>query len=115
MLHEHDETTLAVAVDNFSRDRNPNREIRCWEVIARIYAEELAERPSADATERALLFRAVFACSFSTRPEDILSSQPQLKGFPGLARIIQRCDKRLAGCSGKLHHKYRSSSRESLG
>ena len=64
ILAEHDRTTLEQAIENFRRDTHPEPEIRLWERIARVYREELGDRPSAKNAERRLLFTALLGCSF---------------------------------------------------
>jgi hypothetical protein len=91
VLAEHDRTSFDHALTNFKRDSNPEREIRLWELISRVYAAELRARPAAEADERALIYSAVLLCSFgvSDAAAAIVSS-PDLQRLPGLASVISR-------------------------
>lgn len=88
ILKEHEATPLVTTLDNFRLDRDPNKEIQVWEYIAWVYQLELAARPNADATERALVYKAIFACSFSPKMNDVLSIVPAAKGLKNLDRLV---------------------------
>ena len=91
ILAEHDRTTLEQAVENFRRDAHPEGEIRLWERIAVVYRDELSERPSANAAERALIFRTLFACSFgATDVGSATAIDPQVAGLTNADRVIGR-------------------------
>ena len=90
VLAEHDRTSLEQALANFRRDRTPEGEIRRWELMARVYAEELEARPGAEEAERKHLFGAVFACSFMPTVENVLSMIPGAKSLPDLERVVDR-------------------------
>jgi hypothetical protein len=90
ILWEHDHTSLEEAADNFRRDRNPEAEIQLWEHVAHVYQAEVEDRPLADARERKLLFRALFALTFSGKVEDVIAMQPQVKALADLPRVIDR-------------------------
>ena len=90
VLVEHETTSLDEALTNFRRDRTPEREIQVWEQIARTYGDELADRPVADATERRLLYKTIFACSFYGTKEEVLEAVPDASSLPDLGRVIER-------------------------
>jgi hypothetical protein len=91
ILAEQDRTSLEQAVENFGRDAHPEPEIRLWERIARVYQEELRERPGADQTERRLLFAAVLTCSFgASDATDAIAIDEKLARLPDLARVVTR-------------------------
>lgn len=90
VLAEHDPSTLERAIDNFSCDMHPEQEIRLWETMAKVYADELKDHPDAGPRERALIYRTIFSCPYSTRIEDVISYEPALKSFPRLAEVIRR-------------------------
>lgn len=83
--------TLQQALDSFRRDRDPEEEIRTWELMAKIYASELAERPGADAQEQKLLFEAILGSTFSPYLGDVLSNCPRAKRLRDLDRVVRRC------------------------
>ncbi len=90
ILREHTPPSLEVALEDFRRDVAPDREVAIWERVAQVYAEELEDRPEADAQERGLLYRVLLMCSMSGRAEDVVSSVPGAKALPGLDRVIAR-------------------------
>lgn len=56
VLAEVEMTTLEEAVDNFSRDAHPEREVEIWERIAGLYKEETDKKPGMTLSERRKLF-----------------------------------------------------------
>jgi hypothetical protein len=91
ILAEHDTTTLEKAIENFRRDAHPEPEIRLWERIAAVYAEELRDRFSAAAAERRLLFSAVLLCSFGAPDVSaLITLDRELRDLPDLDRVIRR-------------------------
>ena len=62
LLGDHDPSSLEEAVEGFKKDQDPEREILVWEQIARIYTDELAERPEASTDARDLLYDVVLRC-----------------------------------------------------
>ncbi|MEO8425064.1 MAG: hypothetical protein ABI595_14290 [Actinomycetota bacterium] len=90
ILAEHETTSLQHALANFGRDRTPEREIRIWERIARVYEAEVRARPQVNEVERKLLYRVIFACSFDAGMENVLSMVPAAKSLPELDRVVER-------------------------
>lgn len=81
------ETTL----DNFSRDLDPEPEIRIWERIADVFEAELEARGFVEADERALLFLAVLGCTNTEpRAEALRTTYPQLSELRGLEQVVTR-------------------------
>jgi hypothetical protein len=62
--------------------------------------EELAQRPGADATERRLLYRAIFACSFAGSLQAVLQMEPDVRSLPNLASVIDRW----SACAHRLRY-----------
>jgi len=91
ILAEHDKTSIEQTLANFRRDFHPEREIQLWERMARTYSWELADRPGADADERRLLYKTIFACSFyGSNKEAVLGMVPAAASLPHLDRVFER-------------------------
>lgn len=90
MLVEVDDTPLDETLDNYRRDVHPEREIRVYERIARVFQQEVTDRPNAEHAERMLLYRVLLCCSFSPDVDDVLGMLPDAKGLSNLARVVQR-------------------------
>jgi hypothetical protein len=100
-LQEHDPSPLETWYENMRRDRHPEAEIQTWEEIVDVYLAELADRPSAPAEERHLLYGALVSASMLT--EDIcesgkvLSMYPKAKSLPHLELVVYRFRERRFG------------------
>ena len=91
VLREHDHTTDEEAIANFRRDAHPEPEIRLMERIARVYQDELQDRPPTDQRERRLLFKALLECSFGLPDvEALVSCDRELEDLPNLQRVVTR-------------------------
>ena len=90
ILRDLVDTSLDEMVQDFSRDQNPEKEIRVFEKIAAIFEQELIDRPNAKKPERQLLFRSLLACSYSANLHDVLSTAPAVKGLKDLERVVKR-------------------------
>jgi predicted nucleic acid-binding protein len=77
-------------VFGFQQDESPEPEIAVWERIASVYVLELRERPNANFSERQLLFKVIRNCSMTSNLDEILSTAPEAKGLPNLARVESR-------------------------
>jgi len=89
-LREHDHHPLDIWFHNFSRDQNPDKEIRMYEVTVAVYRKELSLRPGANPQERALVYDALMACmTIGNDIGNIISAKPQLKSLRHLDRIVR--------------------------
>lgn len=91
IVGENDPTSLEEAIDNFSRDRNPDAEIAIWEHIAEVWSSEVAARGISDPSHARLLYLGVVGCSLvGPSPEALLAWNPGLKAVPDLAGLTAR-------------------------
>lgn len=90
-LGDLDRSSLETTLEDFSRDRNPDNEIRIWERIAAVVEAELAARGFVEADERVLIFKAVLGCS-NTEPrvEVLLTAYPRLNALRDLEQVVER-------------------------
>lgn len=90
-LGDLDSTSVELALDNFSRDGDPEPELRIWERIADVVEAELDARGVVEADERALIFLAVLGCTNTeARAEVLRTTYPQLRELRGLEQVVRR-------------------------
>jgi hypothetical protein len=93
-LHEHDPSPVEKWFDNMRRDQQPEAEIQAWEEIVDVYLAELADRPSAQADERHMVYGVLVSASMLTKelcePGTVMSMYPRAKGLLKLDRIVDR-------------------------
>jgi hypothetical protein len=91
VLGDHDPSTLEQALDNFSRDHDPDAEIAIWEHVAEVWSSEIAARRVEDPAHARLIYLAVVGCSLvEPSPDALLSWNPSLKAVPDLAGLTAR-------------------------
>jgi hypothetical protein len=91
VIGKHDSMSLEDAFHNFEHDRNPESEIRVWEIVAEVYRAEIAERGVTTARERGLVYKAALCCSLTRGTvDDLLAADPEFKGLSNLARLVER-------------------------
>jgi hypothetical protein len=91
ILSDNDPTTLEQAVDNFSRDRDPDAEIAIWEHIAEVWSSEIKARGIEDPSHARLIYMAVVGCSLvDPTPEALLAWNPRMKEVSDLAGLSAR-------------------------
>jgi hypothetical protein len=100
-LQEHDPSPVEKWFENMRRDQHPEGEIQTWEEIVEVYLAELADRPSAQAEERHLIYGVLVSVSMLTRelcvPGNVMSMYPKAKGLVNLGRIVERYRERRFG------------------
>lgn len=77
-------------IAGFQQDKNSELEISLWERIADVYVRELHDRPKAGLSERQLLFKVIVGCSMTSSLDEVLSTNPETKRLPNLARVDAR-------------------------
>lgn len=93
-LQEHDPSPVEKWFENMRRDQQPEGEIQTWEEIVDVYLAEIADRETADATERHLVYGVLVSASMLTKetcdPGKVMSMYPKAKSLPGLERVLDR-------------------------
>jgi hypothetical protein len=104
-LKEHDPTPVEKWFENMRRDQVPEGEIETWEAIVDVYLAELADRPSAQAEERHLIYGVLVSASMLTKemcdPGTVMSMYPKAKKLPNLDRVVNRFRERRFGTCRK--------------
>jgi hypothetical protein len=102
-IKEHHSFTVEKWVENMRRDQNPEGELQTWEAIVDVYLAELAERPSAQAEERHVVYTALVYASFLTEelyePGNVMSMYPIAKTLPNFDRVMNRFRERRFGAA----------------
>jgi hypothetical protein len=100
-LHEHNSTPVEKWFENMRRDQQPEGEIQTWEEIVDAYLAEVADRPSAQAKERHLIYGVLVSASMlpceMCEPGMVMSMYPKAKGLAGLEGVVHRFRKRRFG------------------
>jgi hypothetical protein len=100
-LQEHDSSSVDEWLTNMRRDRNPEAEIQTWEELVDVYLAEIADRPTAQAKERQLVYGVMVAASMLTEemcdPGKVMSMFPKAKSLPNLDRVVERFRQRRFG------------------
>ncbi len=100
-LQEHDSSPVETWFENMRRDQHPEGEILIWEVVVDVYLAELADRPSANAEERKLVYGVLVSASMLTEeicePGKVMSMYPKAKSLPNLERVVDRFRERRFG------------------
>ena len=100
-LQEHDPSPVERWFENMRRDQVPEGEIQTWEEIVDVYQAELADRPSAQAEERHLVYGVLVSASMLTKemcyPGTVMSMYPKAKRLPNLDRVVDRFRERRFG------------------
>jgi hypothetical protein len=81
--------SLEETLTNLRRDTHPEKEIKAWENIAKVYDIEIRLRPNNTTNERIILCHVLVLASMGMSAGQILSSAPQIKSFPNLDRVVQ--------------------------
>jgi hypothetical protein len=93
-IHERFGDAISTAAEVWSKyiaEHGPDveEEIRLWEHLAEVYEAEVNER-RLNAKHRKLLFIAIIKCSYFQSLGDVLSANPELKGFPAVDRVFAK-------------------------
>ena len=87
-LRRYDERPLYVWYENFSKDMNPEHEIRHYERVVKTMKAELPLRPKADNKEKTLLYMACILWPFPS-VEALITAHPQFKSLHNIARVYE--------------------------
>ena len=87
-LRRYDERPLYVWYENFSKDMNPEHEIRHYERVVKTMKAELLLRPKADNKEKTLLYMACILWPFPS-VEALITAHPQFKSLHNIARVYE--------------------------
>lgn len=82
--------TLETWFDLFAKNMNVEGEIRLGERMAKVFAQEVANRPGAPLREQKLLYLAVNEGVSWKNLGDLLSARPELKSLPNLERVFEQ-------------------------
>jgi hypothetical protein len=100
-LQEHDPSPVEQWFENVRWDQLPEGEIQTWEEIVDVYLAELADRPSANAEQRHLIYSVLVSASMLTKemcePGTVMSMYPKAKKLPNLDRVVDRFRERRFG------------------
>lgn len=90
ILIEVDNISLEETINDFERDRHPDKEILIYEVIAKTYQEEIENRNIRELELKEIMFKIILFASMENTIDYVISTYPSAKRISDIREILKR-------------------------